>query len=101
VLPIIINESNVSPFKFWFENGLQNGIHHQDELYCQLSSFPVKERSKAYHLGCKIAQGGTIVVLTLSPDRCGLWISLRDPLARSVLSGETPLNLPGAQPISE
>ncbi|MFZ9740067.1 MAG: hypothetical protein ACO3EZ_18935 [Prochlorotrichaceae cyanobacterium] len=101
MLPIIIDESNVSPFKFWFENALQDGIHHQDELYCRLSSFSAKERSKAYHLGCKIAQSGTVVVLTLSSDRCGLWISLRDPFARSVLSGQTPLNLPGAKPVSE
>lgn len=95
VLPIIINETNVSPFKFWFENDLQDGIHHQDELYCRLRAFPVQERSKAYHLGCQIAKSGTIVVLTLSPEQCGLWVSLRDPIARSVLSGQMPLNLPG------
>lgn len=91
VLPIILSEQIVLPFKFWFNHSLQEGIHHQDELYCQLTSFPPSDRAKAYHLSCRLAQTGTIVLLTLSSQRCGLWVSLRSPLARSVLSGNYEL----------
>jgi hypothetical protein len=95
VLPIIIHETNVSSFKFWFESGLQDGLHHQDELYCRVATFPSQERARAYHLGCHIAESASRVILTLSSEHCGLWISLRDPVAKSILSGRTPLSLPG------
>jgi hypothetical protein len=91
VLPIILSEDKVFPFKFWFANTLQEGIHHQDELYCRLTTFSAGDRAKAYHLSCRLAQTGAIVILTLSTQRCGLWVSLRTPLARSVLSGNYQL----------
>jgi hypothetical protein len=78
VLPPIINESEVSPFKFWFNDGIQDGMYYQSDLFHRLLSVDSSRRAQLYHYACKLAQTERIVV-TASDKGCSLWISLRSP----------------------
>jgi hypothetical protein len=102
VLPIILSESKIAPFKFWYQECLRDGTHYHQELYCRLQIFPVGERTQAYQLGCKLTQVNTSVILfTLSATHCSLWASLRDPVSQAVLSGAATLHLPDSPVIQE
>jgi len=94
VLPLLLSESNVFIFKFWFEGELRDGMCHQNELFCRLRTFSAQERSQAYHLGCKLTQDYPVIALTATDKQCSLWISLRDPHVESILHQATTLELP-------
>ncbi len=94
MLPLIVNEDDLSTFKFWFNENLQEGMHHRNELFCRLQIFDIRYRSLVYHLGCKLAQQGSVVVLSCGLDTCSLWASLRDPITKRTLVEGEPLILP-------
>jgi hypothetical protein len=94
VLPLLLSESTVFTFKFWFDGELRDGMCHQNELFCRLRSFSSQERSQVYHLGCKLTQMHPVIAVTTTDDRCSLWISLRDPHVESVLRKASSLELP-------
>ncbi|MGF1458203.1 MAG: hypothetical protein ACFBSG_04185 [Leptolyngbyaceae cyanobacterium] len=78
MLPKVIAESQVEPFKFWFNNSLQDGVHFQNELYFRLKESPISERGHLYQLACKLAQRGGDVFITVSRGQCRLWANLRN-----------------------
>ncbi|MDA0674677.1 MAG: hypothetical protein O3C67_13360 [Cyanobacteria bacterium] len=78
MLPQVILESQVQPFTFWFNGGLQDGIHHADELYYRLQRCEGSHRAKLYQLACKLSQRGADVVVTMAEDHCSLWANLRN-----------------------
>lgn len=81
MLPKIVQEKQLQPFKFWFNDSLQDGVHFENELYYRLRQMPIAERSRLYHLGCKLTQNGADVFLTASDAQCSLWASLRNQKA--------------------
>lgn len=91
MLPIVINEQQVFTFQFWFDDSLRYGMYYRSELYCKLETFAISQRPQAYQIGCKLANQGTSIVLTLTDSTCNLWGSLRDPTVKDILlrSGET------------
>ncbi len=78
VLPRVVTESQVQPFKFWFNDSLQEGVHFQNELYYRLRKTPIAERSRVYHLACKLVQHGADVFMTASAEECSIWANLRN-----------------------
>ncbi len=94
VLPLVLSESSVFVFKFWFNGELRDGMCHRNELFCRLRTFDAKERAKVYHLGCKLAQQYQLIALTSADMECSLWVSLRDPHVESILQQSCDLELP-------
>ena len=78
LLPRVVTENQVQPFKFWFNDSLQDGLHFQNELYYRLRQTPITERSRMYHLACKLVQHDADVLLTASEEQCSLWANLRN-----------------------
>ncbi len=78
VLPQIVEEKTLTPFKFWFNGSLQEGVHFQNELYYRLKQEPIEGRSKLYQSACRFAQQGAVVLLTVNEQQCSLWASLRN-----------------------
>ena len=78
MLPKIVHESQVQIFKFWFNDGLQDGIHYQNNLYYRLSGYEGFSRAKLCQVGAKLSQQGADVLLTLADQQCSLWANLRN-----------------------
>jgi len=78
LLPKVVQEKQVQPFKFWFNDSLQDGVHFQNELYYRLRQVPLTERGQLYQLACKLGQNGADVLLTSADECCSLWANLRN-----------------------
>ncbi|HEY9663523.1 MAG TPA: hypothetical protein V6C65_34180 [Allocoleopsis sp.] len=76
VLPYVIHEGEVCPFKFWFNDSVRDGIFYRDELFCWLQTVAKSDRAKLYQEACRLAQRN-VVVVTVGSKHCGLWVSLR------------------------
>lgn len=95
MLPQVIADNTVQPFKFWFYDGLQDGVHFNNELYYRLKQTTADGRGPLYQLGCKLARQGADVIVTVGPDDCSLWANLRNQkVAASTFSEK--LALPSA-----
>lgn len=94
MLPLIVDETKVFVFKFWFNSTIQDGMTHHNELFCRLRTFDLALRSQVYHLGCQLAKKRILIVLTTTPQTCSLWSSLRDPLTEFALTNPDALTLP-------
>ncbi len=101
VLPLVVKEATLFTFKFWLNDQIQDGMHHQQEMFCRLHTVAPQWRAQLYQFGCKLSQSGTPVVISLSSERCSLWVSLRDPLVKSVLIEGVSLDLPKFSPDQE
>ncbi|MEO1148207.1 MAG: hypothetical protein AAFY26_21730 [Cyanobacteria bacterium J06638_22] len=76
MLPPVINEQEISPFKFWFEDSIQDGMYYRSELYYRRHIGDVRHRAQIYHYACKLAYCISTVV-TLTKHQCSIWVSLR------------------------
>lgn len=74
--PLVLDESLVHRFKYWNE-GVQQGISHRNELYAHLQSYSANERLKAYETAYKQAEEGYIVCITVSKTNYSVWLNLR------------------------
>ena len=77
LLPTIAHESIVTCFDYW-DDGLQKGMRHLNDLYTHVEKFPLNQRDQAYAKGSELAAQGKRVCLTVSSDSYALWISLRE-----------------------
>lgn len=89
VLPPVVNERDISPFKFWFNDTIQDGMYYRSELYYRRHAANIRQRARIYHYACKLAHR-TSVVVTTTTDHCSIWVSLR---------GEKPKNLCSDRPL--
>jgi len=78
VLPPLLDELKYTPFKFWFEGVVQDGLYYQNELFCRLRSAPAERRAYLYQEACRLARDNA-VVFTIGDRHCSLWVSLRSP----------------------
>jgi hypothetical protein len=90
VLPPVIDENQTFPFKFWFEDTIQDGMYYQNELFYRLHTVDIKARARLYHYACKLAQKDFVVV-TADHDRCSVWVSLRSPSVSALVLRQKPL----------
>ena len=84
--PAVLCENLVSPFRFWFEDTLQEGMIYQNELFECLRVFSDRQRTEVYELSNTLSQQGILVVITHKRERSSwksvsgrykLWINLR------------------------
>jgi hypothetical protein len=90
VLPPVVNEGSVFPFKFWFNHTVQDGMYYQNELFYRLHSVGISTRAQLYHYACKLAQRDNVVV-TASAQQCSIWVSLRSPSVTALTLRRQPL----------
>ncbi|MGA1265438.1 MAG: hypothetical protein ACO331_16285 [Prochlorothrix sp.] len=93
MLTQVLYESDLKTFKFWFADAIQDGTHYQNELFCRLARYPLRDRAIAYQLSCRLGQRGCSVLLSIGSTDCGLWGALRDPMTHAILVGSTSLTL--------
>ncbi|HEY9662593.1 MAG TPA: hypothetical protein V6C65_29415 [Allocoleopsis sp.] len=91
MLPPVIDEEDFFPFKFWFNNSIQDGMYYRNELYYRLHTADINQRARLYHYACKMAHYDTVVV-TACDRTCSIWISLRSPSTKTI--GSRKRNLP-------
>lgn len=85
-----ISEDQVSIFKYWNNDGIQEGMNHKGQLYALVRSYPTQEQLDACELGCDLAAKGMDVCLTCSRSRYGIWMNLKS----LILASEHTLNVP-------
>jgi len=76
VLPPVISERDIFPFKFWFDGHIQDGMYYRNELYYRLHTVGISQRSKLFHYACKLSRKTTLV-LTTNLRECSIWVNLR------------------------
>lgn len=77
MLPLLIKENLVQPFKYWNEGIKEGMVNHQGELYSYVGSYPSNRRAQAYELGCEMAQKGMDICLTCSTSGYKVWMKLK------------------------
>ncbi|MBD1911971.1 MULTISPECIES: hypothetical protein [unclassified Leptolyngbya] len=82
MLPPVISEQDIFPFKFWFDGNIQDGMYYRNELYYRLYTVNISRRARLFHYGCKLASHSTLVLTTNLRD-CSIWVSLRGQTASS------------------
>ena len=93
MLPLVIAESKIFIFKFWFEGETKEGMCYKNELFCRLQKFNIHDRVQVYHLGSRLANQEVLIAFTASAEDCSLWVSLRDPLAKELLLKANEMDL--------
>lgn len=81
VLPPIVEEKKLSPFKFWYNNRIQDGVCYSGELFYRMQTVNFFQRARLYHNACKMSLQD-VVIITTNHSHCSLWVSLRSPSAR-------------------
>lgn len=80
MLPTVTREELVSPFSFYFEDQIHQGMTHQGKLYFQVQTYSGIRRDKAYELALHLSQRGITSVITVSsvvqPTCYRVWVDL-------------------------
>ena len=74
-----VPEDCVSPFVFYFNDQLHQGIHYATELYGLVNEFGVHRRLTAYQSVSELIEQGNDVLMTVSTTYYRSWINLRSP----------------------
>jgi len=72
-----ISEDKVSIFKYWNNDGIQEGMNYKGQLYALVRSYPAEYQLDACELGCDLADKGMEVCLTSSLTGYRVWINLK------------------------
>lgn len=84
-----ISEDKVSIFKYWNNDGIQEGMNYKGQLYTLVRSYPAEDQLDACELGCNLAEKGMEVCLTCSRPRYRVWMHLKS----IILANEQNLNV--------
>lgn len=74
---LFINEALVSPFKFWRNGQVQQGMRFGDRLFCHVRSFERDARAQVFDMSHQYAYAGVEAMITATPSQYTLWVSLR------------------------
>lgn len=74
--PSVLSENLVRRFKYW-NNGIQEGMNHNGELYALVRSYTLKARLEAYELGCSLSEKGIDTCVTCSNSGYAVWMNLK------------------------
>lgn len=79
MLPVIVVESLISPFKFW-HGGIHSGMLYRNDFFTRLHSFSVADRSRAYACAMEEGKQGFKVCITVSKTHYTVWVEMRSRL---------------------
>ncbi len=94
MLPKVLRETDIRVFRFWFNGALQDGVHHSNELFYRALAVQAENRTRLYHLGCKLSQKGGSTLITISDQGNSLWISLRSQAVLDQIEANPVSGLP-------
>jgi hypothetical protein len=94
MLPKVVRETDVHIFKFWFDGALQDGLHYDNELFYRALAVESVQRTRLYHLGCKLSEKGGTALVTLSEQGSSLWLSLRSQAVLAQIADNPVQGLP-------
>jgi len=77
----MIPEQQITMFKFYMDQSMQDGVTSGKELYRLARQFVVSDRLEAYRYGCELLEQGIPTLISASKQRYVVWTSLRSPLA--------------------
>lgn len=80
-VPLVVNESQINPFKFYWSQALRPGMQYNQELYGLIQEMGGNARLEAYRLGCDLLVQGLPIMLTASSKRYAIWLNLRQSSA--------------------
>ncbi len=93
-LPLIVQERQVQPFRFYREGKVLEGINFGHEFYGLVKEFELSQRMQVYQLAWALSEKTIPMILTTSDTRLGIWIRLRSPAYSTWLNqGEILPNL--------
>ncbi|MBP0029469.1 hypothetical protein PN466_18265 [Roseofilum reptotaenium CS-1145] len=75
-LPSIIQEQLVQPFKYW-NNGVQDAMSYQNEMYTYVRSYSQENRLQAYSYACDMAEQNIKSCITCSEGGYKIWVNLK------------------------
>lgn len=78
-LPLIMQEKLVSPFRFYRDEKILEGVNFKHEFYGLVEEFEINQRLQVYQLAWALAEKKVPIILTTSNARLGIWIRLRSP----------------------
>lgn len=78
-LPLIVPEKSINLFRFFYDGRVQEGIRYNSQMYGELHKFDSSYRLQAYQLAWALTQRHVPLVLSVSPTRCVVWVSLQSP----------------------
>ena len=81
VAPQLIPEQQMTLFKFYLDQVVQDGMTYQNELYRLERQFTVGDRLEAYQFGCELHKQGFLTLISASKQRYAVWSRLRSRLA--------------------
>lgn len=76
-VPVVVDESQIHPFKVYLCDEIRTGMHYKQELYGLIREVDPWNRLDAYQLGCEMLSQGLPVLMTASRKRYALWVNLR------------------------
>jgi hypothetical protein len=90
MLPILLAEALIRPFKFFHDGQMLTGAYYRDGLYGLVYQFDPQSRTKVYQLGCELVNQGVPVIITASETHYAIWIGLHSSFYRNWLAAEQP-----------
>lgn len=73
----LIREEQITPFKYWYNGGIQEGMSYQGEIYTLVEIYHISDRVLAYQQAQQFIQARIAVCLVRSKTRYALWINLK------------------------
>ncbi len=80
MLPLVLSHELVHPFKFWYDNELQDGMCSGKELYRLVEKCGTRDRQRAFGLAVKLAEQGSHVCVTCMRAEYCIWVGLRSKM---------------------
>jgi hypothetical protein len=79
VLPLLVVEDLISPFKFWCE-GIHHGMFYRNDFYIRQAQFAIADRLHAYTRANEASNQGFKVCVTVSKTMYTVWVDMRSRL---------------------
>ncbi len=76
MLPLIVVENLIAPFKFWRE-GIHEGMLYRNNFYVVLHRFTKAERTQAHDKATEESDRGFKVCITVSKTHYTVWVDMR------------------------
>lgn len=74
---LMIHETLVSQFKFWWKGQIRRGMMFRSELFCYVSQFSREQRHQAFDLAGTLCESDRHAIVTTEHQHYTVWVSLR------------------------
>jgi hypothetical protein len=90
--PPILPETKVTPFIFFAEGELRDGMSLKTKMYGKIESAVVSDRPRLYQMAILLSEQKIPCIITMTQEKYSLWVLLRSPVYSAYLKqGLTPV----------